>query len=124
MTFLWSSVLKRSPRKTRLLSKHELEDQQPGDRKTATSAAPEEDSVAALDVLPDDMLLQIIAACSDGHLALPELDAVSGLGCLCKDVLQQLQRLRPVVQVSRVACSQFKAARRSSLYVSSCLSNL
>ena len=84
----------------------------------------EDSNVARLDALPDDLLLAIIAACGSGHLALPELEAVSGLGCLCKDVLQQLQRLRPVVQVSRVACSQFKAARRSSLYVSSCLSNL
>ena len=56
-------------------------------------------SSVALDTLPDDVLLQIIVACSDGHLVLPELDAVSGLDCLCKDVLQQLHRLRPIVCV-------------------------
>ena len=61
-----------------------------------------EDSVATLDALPDDVLLQIISACytnGDWQLALTELSAVSGLGCLCKDVLQQLHRLRPIVRV-------------------------
>ena len=60
-----------------------------------------EDSVATLDTLPDDLLLQIITACytgGDGQLALTELNAVCGLGCLCKDVLEQLQRLRPIVR--------------------------
>ena len=55
-----------------------------------------------LDALPDDVLQQIVAACytcADGELALTDLDALSGLGCLCKDVLQQLHRLRPIVRV-------------------------
>ena len=55
--------------------------------------------MAALDALPDDVLLLIVAACSDGRLASPELDAVSGLNCVCKDVLQQLHRLRPIVRL-------------------------
>tara|TARA_B100000767_G_scaffold262933_1_gene276141 strand:+ start:85 stop:780 length:696 start_codon:yes stop_codon:yes gene_type:complete len=61
----------------------------------------EEDSMTALDSLPDDVLLLIIVACGPNgqHLVLPELDAVSGLGCLCKDVLQQLHRLRPIVRL-------------------------
>ena len=61
----------------------------------------DEDSTAALDSLPDDVLLLIIVACKglNGHLVLPELDAVSGLGCLCKDVLQQLHRLRPIARL-------------------------
>ena len=65
----------------------------------------EDSNVARLDALPDDLLLAIIAACGGGHLALPELEAVSGLGCLCKDVLQQLQRLRPTVQRYRSIAS-------------------
>ena len=55
--------------------------------------------MASLGALLDDVLLLIIEACSDGHLTLPELDAVRGLGYLCKDVLQQLHRLRPVVRM-------------------------
>ena len=55
--------------------------------------------MAGLDSLPDDVLLLIIVACGNGHLVLPELDAVSGLGCLCKDVLQQLHRLRPIARL-------------------------
>ena len=59
--------------------------------------------MAALDSLPDDLLRQIIASCGDGHkaapYAVPQLKAVNGLGSLCKDVLQQLYRLRPVVRV-------------------------
>ena len=39
----------------------------------------EDDSAAALDALPDDALLSIIAACTDvslRHLAVPRLEAV------------------------------------------------
>ena len=71
-----------------------------------------EDIVAALNTLPDDMLLQIIVACSDGYInEVPELDAVSGLGSLCKDVLQQLQRLRPIVcvQIRSLTAAQRQA---------------
>ena len=91
----WSTVLKRSPGRAKLLHMHELvEDQQPRCLEPTVL-----DSMAALDTLPDDVLLLIVAACSEGRLASPELDAVSGLGSLCKDVLQQLQRLRPIVCV-------------------------
>ena len=53
--------------------------------------------MAALDMLPDDLMLHIIAAC--GRAFPPGLGAVYGLDCLCKAVLQQLHRLRPVVRV-------------------------
>ena len=56
----------------------------------------EEDCIAALDSLPDDVLGLIIVACGDGHLFLPELGSVSGLNC-CKCVVKQLHRLRPLV---------------------------
>lgn len=60
------------------------------------------DSAAALHALPDDALLSIIAACTDvslRHLAVPRLEAVSGLGRLCEDLHRQLHRLRPLVGV-------------------------
>ena len=47
----------------------------------------EEDFIAALDSLPDDVLGLIIVACGNGHLFLPELGSVSGLNC-CKCVLR------------------------------------
>ena len=56
----------------------------------------EEDFIAALDSLPDDVLGLIIVACGGGHLFLPELGSVSGLNC-CKCVVKQLHRLRPLV---------------------------
>ena len=62
----------------------------------------EDDSVAALDALPDDALLSIITACTDvllRHIAVPKLEAVCGLGRLCKDLRRQLYRLRPLVGV-------------------------
>ena len=65
----------------------------------ATTYADPSSPMASLGALLDDVLLLIIEACSDGHLTLPELDAVRGLGYLCKDVLQQLHRLRPVVRM-------------------------
>ena len=43
--------------------------------------------------------MKIIAACSEAHIAVPELEAVSGLQCLCKEVRRQLYRLRPIVRV-------------------------
>jgi len=58
--------------------------------------------VAALDALPDDALLSIITACTDvllRHIAVPKLEAVCGLGRLCKDLRRQLYRLRPLVGV-------------------------
>ena len=61
-----------------------------------------EDDSTTLDALPDDALLSIVAACTDvslRHLAVPRLEAVSGLGRLCKDLRRQLHRLRPLVGV-------------------------
>ena len=58
--------------------------------------------MAALDALPDDALLSIITACTDvllRHTAVPKLEAVCGLGRLCKDLRRQLYRLRPLVGV-------------------------
>ena len=58
----------------------------------------EQDPAAALDTLPDDLLLHVVVACGGEWLiGVPELDAVSALGSLCKDVLQQLSRLLPFV---------------------------
>ena len=54
---------------------------------------------AALSALPDHAMLKIIAACTMRHTAVPELKAVRGLDGLCKDVQQQLCRLRPIVRV-------------------------
>ena len=54
--------------------------------------------VMALGSLPDDILLQIIAACGEG-VGLPELEAVSALSCLCSDLLRQLYQLQPLVSV-------------------------
>ena len=62
----------------------------------------EDDTLAALDALPDDALRSIIAACTDTllrHIAVPKLGAVSGIGRLCKDLRRQLYRLRPLVGV-------------------------
>ena len=53
--------------------------------------------VAGLDVLPDDVLLQIIALAGVHNMHALFVD-VNGLGC-CKDMLQQLYRLRPIVSV-------------------------
>ena len=64
--------------------------------KAAIVGSREEDCIAALDSLPDDVLGLIIVACGDGHLFMPELGSVSGLNC-CKSVLKQLHRLRPLV---------------------------
>ena len=55
--------------------------------------------VMALGSLPDDILLQIIAACGEGVGLPPELEAVSALSCLCSDLLRQLYQLQPLVSV-------------------------
>ena len=57
-----------------------------------------DDSMAALNALPDDVLLQVVAAASERYEE-AELEEVSGLGCVCKGVLRQLYRLRPTVSV-------------------------
>ena len=57
---------------------------------------------AALDALPDDVLLKIISACTDAllrHVTVPKLEAVKGLSSASKEVRRQLYRLRPLVGV-------------------------
>ena len=50
------------------------------------------------DVPVPHLLLHIVVACGGEWLAsVPELDAVSALGSLCKDILRQLYRLHPLV---------------------------
>ena len=56
-----------------------------------------------LETLPDDSFQQVIDACGDG---LPLFEAVKGLGCLSKALLQQLHRLRPLVGVKSLAVVQ------------------
>ena len=64
----------------------------------AICAAEEQEPAAALHTLPDDVLLHIVMACDgDWLISVPEREAVSALGSLCKDVLQQLYRLQPSV---------------------------
>jgi len=67
--------------------------------------------LAALSSLPDNAMLNIIAACSTRHAIVPELKAVRGLNGLCKVVQQQLCRLRPIV---RVRVGSIGVARRLS----------
>ena len=59
----------------------------------------EEDSATSLVALPDDVLLQIISACSEKGISVPGLSTVRGLCCLCWGVLKQLRRLQPLVGV-------------------------
>ena len=49
--------------------------------------------------MPDDVLLLIIAKCGERYVALPELEAVNALGCLCRSVAEQLCWVQPVVGV-------------------------
>ena len=56
-------------------------------------------TVASLDAMPDDVLLLIVATCGERYIALPELEAVNALGCLCRSVAEQLCRLQPLVGV-------------------------
>ena len=68
------------------------------DPESAVELEEEQDPAAALDTLPDDLLLHIVVACSGEWLmGVPELHAVSALGSLCNNILQQLYRLLPLV---------------------------
>jgi hypothetical protein len=72
--------------------------QERGEALIAPEHIDEQEPAAALDTLPDDLLLHIVVACGGEWLVgVPELDAVSALGSLCKAVLQQLYRLLPLV---------------------------
>ena len=71
---------------------------------------PEDGEVGVtLDMLPDDIFLQVIAAFSDTEDGVPLFDAVKGLGCVSKALLQQLHRLRPLVGVWSLAVVQLPA---------------
>ena len=60
-----------------------------------------------LKALPDDAFLQIIAACGNTDTDEPPFfEAVKGLGCLSKGMLQQLHRLQPLVGVRSLAVVQ------------------
>ena len=59
-----------------------------------------------LETLPDDSFQQVIDACSNGNDGLPLFEAVKGLGCLSKALLQQLHRLQPLVGVRSLAVVQ------------------
>ena len=63
-------------------------------------------AVLTLDAQSDDVFQQIIGACSDDEGGdVPLFDAVKGLSC-SKTLLQQLQRLRPLVGVYSLAAVQ------------------
>ena len=57
-----------------------------------------------LDALPDDTLQLVIAAC--GYDGLLRFEAVKGLACVSKALLQQLHRLQPLVAVQSLAVMQ------------------
>ena len=68
------------------------------DPAAALDQLPDDLPAAALDNLPDDLLLHIATACGGEWLdGVPELDAVSALGSLCKELRKQLYRLLPLV---------------------------
>ena len=69
------------------------------ERGEAICAVEEQEPAAALHTLPDDLLMCIVGACGAWLIGVPEHEAVSALGILCKDVLQQLYRLQPLVGV-------------------------
>ena len=78
--------------------------------RTRTQAA----TLTTLASLPDDTLLQVIAACgkTDG---VPLFEAVKGLSCLTKAVRQQFYRLRPLVGVRSLAVVQRASQRQAWL---------
>ena len=88
------AALKRLPTYQKKADLHESAPLVPSLSHSAVSAEP-----AALSTLPDNAMLNIIAACSTRHAIVPELKAVRGLCGLCKVVQQQLCRLRPIVRV-------------------------
>eukprot|EP00964_Phaeocystis_antarctica_P106805 scaffold71608_cov63-Phaeocystis_antarctica.AAC.1 len=62
-----------------------------------------------LDSLPDDSFSQVISAHSDIDITgdeVPFFEAVKGLGCVSKGMLQQLHRVRPTVSVQSLVVVQ------------------
>ena len=78
--------------------------------RTRTQAA----TLTTLASLPDDTLLQVIAACgkTDG---VPLLEAVRGLGCVTQGMRQQIYRLQPLVGVRSLAVVQRASQRQAWL---------
>ena len=61
----------------------------------------------SLEALPDDAFQQVVAACGNTDTDEPPFfEAVKGLGCLSKGMLQQLHRLQPLVGVRSLAVVQ------------------
>ena len=61
----------------------------------------------SLDSLPDDLFSQVISASSDvAGDEVPLFEAVKGLGCVSKGMLQQLHRVRPTVSVHSLVVVQ------------------
>ena len=56
-------------------------------------------TVPSLGEMPDDVLLLIISKCGERYVALPDLEAVNALGCLCRSVAEQLCWVQPHVGV-------------------------
>ena len=63
-------------------------------------------ALTTLASLPDDTLLQVIAACTGELYDVPLFDAVKGLACISKGMRQQLHRLQPLVGVRSLAVMQ------------------
>ena len=61
--------------------------------------------------LSDRAFRHVLAACSGADDDMPLFDAVKGLACLSKGMLQQLHRLRPLVGVTSLAVVQRQGAR-------------
>ena len=57
-----------------------------------------------LNALPDDMFQLVIAACGDDEVL--RFEAVKGLACVSKALLQQLHRLQPLVGIRSLAAMQ------------------
>ena len=69
-------------------------------------------TLASLEHLPDEIFLQVIAACgkTDG---VPLLEAVRGLGCVTQGMRQQIYRLQPLVGVRSLTVVQCASQRRA-----------
>ena len=61
--------------------------------------------------LSDEAFSHVFAACSHFDHDMPLFDAVKGLACVCKGMLQQLHRLRPLVGVTSLAVVHRQGAR-------------
>ena len=80
------------------------------EKQTETETETEaETEPVTIDTLPDDVVQQLIAACSFSYpllLPVPLFNIVKGLGCVSKGMRQQLHRLQPLVGVWSLAVMQ------------------